>query len=198
MVLVWIIDVGDRGCDSSFLQIFVPLNTARGYVPPQGSLRAKIKFKFVVFVVLVSIKRSSIENNKPIMSNKPPGLNGHSLITFDRSIYLFGGLSDQGYSNSLYEFDIGIPFAIMPRIHAIASSQWSLIPARGTPPAPRGWHTCTVIGKLMFVFGGCNGVAHNDLYTFDFGIFLTRSCSNSCSAAPVAAREDDGCCTCVS
>lgn len=50
---------------------------------------------------------------------------------------------------------------------------WERRACDGRAPAARGGHTCTVVGKSMFVFGGATreGSALNDVAVLDLGSF---------------------------
>ena len=58
----------------------------------------------------------------------------------------------------------------------IASHTWKCQSVRGEAPAPREGHTATLVGKRLFVFGGCgkssdvnDEIYYNDLYVLNTG-----------------------------
>jgi BTB/POZ domain/Kelch motif len=75
------------------------------------------------------------------------------------SLYFFGGDSgtDVGYRSDLHV------------LHTAASPmRWERIEASGDTPEPRGWHTMSAVGTLLYVFGGCDGsTSFNDVHVFD-------------------------------
>jgi hypothetical protein len=81
----------------------------------------------------------------------------HSAVVYGRSMFIFGGRSDNDALEDLLEY------------HFDARS-WSLLTTTGTPPSKRWGHSAAVIGDRMFVFGGCDGSScFGDLYEYEFG-----------------------------
>jgi len=86
---------------------------------------------------------------------------GHSQVTANGSIYVFGGRmgTDIGEKlmNDLWRFD--------PK-----TSKWTELTqtAQGQPPSPRSFQSSVVLGNCMYVFGGCSGEGRmSDLHSYD-------------------------------
>lgn len=90
----------------------------------------------------------------------PPGRYGHSAVTVDDALYVFGGQGQFGCLDDLWRFDF-------------VSCEWRLVAATGAPPAPRTNHRACVSDDVMFVFGGrdvrpgADVINYDDLYGFD-------------------------------
>tara|TARA_R110002050_G_scaffold291355_1_gene445771 strand:+ start:883 stop:1710 length:828 start_codon:yes stop_codon:yes gene_type:complete len=68
---------------------------------------------------------------------------------------LFGGCNKNEFYNDLYYY-------------SLESGKWSKPAVGGMGPDPRCYHTCTVIGKEMFIFGGMGKVKiFSDVYVFN-------------------------------
>ena len=89
-----------------------------------------------------------------------PGPNaryGHTLTCVGSDLLLFGGRTQSGLSNQLWNFSAGL---------------WSLLDASyvsGSPPSARYRHATAVIASTVYIYGGQgpNGAALNDLYALD-------------------------------
>ncbi|KAI4462988.1 leucine-zipper-like transcriptional regulator 1 [Holotrichia oblita] len=68
---------------------------------------------------------------------------GHTMVAFDRHLYVFGGAADSTLSNDLHCFDLD-------------SQTWSVVlPATESfVPSGRLFHAAAVVGDAMFIFGG--------------------------------------------
>lgn len=69
----------------------------------------------------------------------------------------------------------------------IASRTWISPSLRGDGPEAREGHTAALVGKRLFVFGGCGNSAdnndeiyYNDLYVLNTGKFFTRPVATLC------------------
>ncbi|XP_020702488.1 RING finger protein B isoform X1 [Dendrobium catenatum] len=83
---------------------------------------------------------------------------GHSCnsVKGGRYIYVFGGYGgDTCQTNDVHVFDT-------------VKQTWSKPMMKGDPPSPRDSHSCTTVGKKLFVFGGTDGTNPlNDLHILD-------------------------------
>lgn len=43
----------------------------------------------------------------PVKGDVPPGVAAHSAVVLDKDIYIFGGMTADGASNSMYRFNTG-------------------------------------------------------------------------------------------
>lgn len=87
---------------------------------------------------------------------------GHTMVAFDRHLYVFGGAADSTLSNDLHCFDLD-------------SQTWSVIlPAPASEvPSGRLFHAAAVVGDAMFIFGGTgdNNVRSGEVYRFQFSSY---------------------------
>ncbi|KAM4772013.1 kelch domain-containing protein 3 isoform 1-T2 [Rhinophrynus dorsalis] len=105
----------------------------------------------------------------PCVSGQIPGArDGHSACVMERTMYIFGGYEQLAdcFSNDIHKLDTKF-------------MTWTLVKAKGSPARWRDFHSATVIGTRMFVFGGradSSGQFHsnNEIYcnrirVFDLG-----------------------------
>lgn len=82
---------------------------------------------------------------------------GHSMVAFDRHLYVFGGAADSTLSNDLHCFDLD-------------SQTWSVIlpDIESFVPSGRLFHAAAVVGDAMFIFGGTvdNNVRSGEMYRY--------------------------------
>lgn len=99
---------------------------------------------------------------------------GHTASVIGGRVFIFGGFSYAGgeWLNDTHIFNTG-------------SLKWRRATTTGAPPSGRNYHTASVVGKRIFIFGGFgNNVWLNDMHIFD---------SESCSwALPGESAEDEG------
>uniref|UniRef100_A0A8C1YJ72 Kelch domain containing 3 n=1 Tax=Cyprinus carpio TaxID=7962 RepID=A0A8C1YJ72_CYPCA len=106
----------------------------------------------------------------PKISGTVPGArDGHSACVLGKAMYIFGGYEQLAdcFSNEIHKLDT-------------SSMCWSLVSARGTPARWRDFHSATIIGTKMFVFGGRAdrfGPFHsnNEIYCNKIKIFDTET-----------------------
>jgi len=81
-------------------------------------------------------------------------------------IIIFGGFSPEGYwLNDLHVLDTQSE-------DQRYTHMWFQPETSGTPPCPRAAHSCTVIGRKLFIFGGNDGAnLFDDLYILDTETF---------------------------
>jgi len=95
---------------------------------------------------------------RPSTSNTvlPILLLGHTFASIGHLFYVFGGRdAETNDKNTLYTFDTQI-------------GKWFLPKTNGKVPLPRSYHSSTVVGKRIFIFGGCSGKSRlNDLHSFN-------------------------------
>ncbi|XP_071449144.1 leucine-zipper-like transcriptional regulator 1 [Hetaerina americana] len=87
---------------------------------------------------------------------------GHTMVAFDRHLYVFGGAADSTLANDLHCYDLD-------------TQTWSIIqPAPGSKvPTGRIFHDATVIGDAMYIFGGTidGNIRNGELYHFQFSCY---------------------------
>lgn len=77
---------------------------------------------------------------KPKTPSPPPRTN-HTMITFDEKLYLFGGTDGKLWYSDTWCFDP----------HTLT---WTQLDCAGYIPSPCEGHSATVVGDIMYVFGG--------------------------------------------
>ncbi len=81
---------------------------------------------------------------------------GHSNSSINNDVYLFGGNWKYSYQNDLQKFDI-------------ENEALEKVQTVGKPPSPRRSHGSSVIGNILYVFGGYGDEEGtlNDLHSFN-------------------------------
>ncbi|XP_070571982.1 leucine-zipper-like transcriptional regulator 1 [Ptychodera flava] len=87
---------------------------------------------------------------------------GHTMVAFDRHLYVFGGAADNTLPNELHCFDLD-------------SETWEVvIPSTDSEiPSGRLFHAAAVIGDALFIFGGTvdNNIRSGEIYRFQFAAY---------------------------
>lgn len=88
---------------------------------------------------------------------------GHTMVGFDRHLYVFGGAADSTLPNDLHCFDLD-------------TQTWSIITLAHDSKVPSGrlFHACAVVSEAMYVFGGTvdNNVRSGEMYRFQVGVLI--------------------------
>lgn len=107
-------------------------------------------------------RRITNEHILRITPERPARRYGHTMVTHDRFLYVFGGSADSTLPNDLHCYDLD-------------SQVWSnIIPESDSQiPSGRVFHAAAVIGDSMYVFGGTvdNNVRSGDMYRFQFSSY---------------------------
>ncbi|XP_022656642.1 leucine-zipper-like transcriptional regulator 1 [Varroa jacobsoni] len=97
-----------------------------------------------------------------ILRNAPPPPTrryGHTMVAYDRHLYVFGGTADSIQSNDLHSFDLD-------------EKMWSVVEPATSSVVPSGrlFHSAAVIGDAMYIFGGTkdNNTRSREMYRFQF------------------------------
>ncbi|XP_022913249.1 leucine-zipper-like transcriptional regulator 1 homolog [Onthophagus taurus] len=87
---------------------------------------------------------------------------GHTMVAFDRHLYVFGGAADSTLSNDLHCFDLD-------------TQTWSIVlpSLESIVPSGRLFHAAAVVGNAMYIFGGTidNNVRSCEMYRFQFSSY---------------------------
>ena len=87
----------------------------------------------------------------PINNEKHPALAGHSVVVFDKKVYLYGGYGVNGLlENLLWEFDVN-------------NGTWSVIDNQGTYPTGRAFHTAVLMADVLQSKVGVGESSESDL-----------------------------------
>lgn len=107
-------------------------------------------------------RRITNEHILRITPERPARRYGHTMVTHDRFLYVFGGSADSTLPNDLHCYDLD-------------SEVWSNILPESDSQIPSGrvFHAAAVIGAAMYVFGGTvdNNVRSGDMYRFQVRYF---------------------------
>lgn len=123
----------------------------------------------------------------PRVTGQVPGArDGHSACVMEKTMYVFGGYEQLAdcFSNDIHKLDT-------------KSMSWALVKAKGAPARWRDFHSATVIGQKMYVFGGRadrSGPFHsnNEIYCNRIRVFdlMTESWLEAAqSTAPPEGRR---------
>uniref|UniRef100_A0A673Y3Y5 Leucine zipper like post translational regulator 1 n=1 Tax=Salmo trutta TaxID=8032 RepID=A0A673Y3Y5_SALTR len=117
---------------------------------------------------------------------------GHTMVAFDRHLYVFGGAADNTLPNELHSYDVDSQTweVIQPsldsevcaqrvstghRVGSLFSSVWRKKPLHLLPLMPSGrlFHAAAVIQDAMYIFGGTvdNNVRSGEMYRFQFSCY---------------------------
>lgn len=66
---------------------------------------------------------------------------GHTAVTYNKKIYIWGGRNDESACNILFSFDT-------------KTQRWEKPPVYGSIPEARDGHTACVVNNNMYIFGG--------------------------------------------
>jgi SAM domain (Sterile alpha motif)/Galactose oxidase, central domain len=103
------------------------------------------------------------------VSGKEPSARwGHTttLLSDTKTFIVVGGHDGNNMLNDVFSFDT-------------ASSTWSALTCKGTPPSARAGHTTDRVGKHLVLFGGGNGVKIlNDVHILDLDTLTWNSPSH--------------------
>ncbi|KXN83217.1 Tip elongation aberrant protein 1 [Leucoagaricus sp. SymC.cos] len=90
----------------------------------------------------------------PSSSEKPPPRSDFVLVPYQNQLILFGGVSQKYmYLADTWSFNT-------------TTKRWSQSQCRGDIPFPRSWTAGAVLNDVMYVIGGFNGGALNDVFAF--------------------------------
>jgi len=87
---------------------------------------------------------------------------GHTMVPFDRQLYVFGGAADNNPSNDVHCFDLD-------------TQAWSVIPPHPDSQLPSGrlFHAGAIVGEAMYIFGGTveNNIRSGEMYRFQLAAY---------------------------
>ncbi|XP_067940064.1 leucine-zipper-like transcriptional regulator 1 [Watersipora subatra] len=87
---------------------------------------------------------------------------GHTMVTFNRCLYIFGGATGQILPNDIHCFDLN-------------KKTWDIIIPADISATPTGrlFHAATVVGDALYIFGGTvdNNVRSSEIFKFQFSTY---------------------------
>ncbi|OXB72275.1 UNVERIFIED_CONTAM: hypothetical protein H355_003808 [Colinus virginianus] len=87
---------------------------------------------------------------------------GHTMVAFDRHLFVFGGAADNTLPNELHCYDVD-------------SQTWEVIQPSPDSELPSGrlFHAAAVISDAMYIFGGTvdNNIRSGEMYRFQFSCY---------------------------
>jgi len=120
--------------------------------------------------------------SKPFLRDpKPDKRSGHSLAAVGKFIYLFGGYSKvkECALGDLYIFCTSNTYFLLNlELTSITETlKWRKPEPAGVPPSARHSHSCTAVGKDIFIVGGLTRTGRsNDVHVLNTGQLLSESC----------------------
>ncbi|XP_043414117.1 leucine-zipper-like transcriptional regulator 1 isoform X5 [Prionailurus bengalensis] len=87
---------------------------------------------------------------------------GHTMVAFDRHLYVFGGAADNTLPNELHCYDVDF-------------QTWEVVQPSSDSELPSGrlFHAAAVISDAMYIFGGTvdNNIRSGEMYRFQFSCY---------------------------
>lgn len=118
-----------------------------------------------LFQFSFDLNQWTIISTEHILRGAPPPPEkryGHTMVAYDRHLYVFGGATGQTLPNDLHCFDLD-------------SQTWSIIePSRDSQVlSGRLFHAAAVVADAMYIFGGTvdNNVRSGEIYRFQFSSY---------------------------
>ncbi|KAK6617125.1 hypothetical protein RUM43_014727 [Polyplax serrata] len=107
-------------------------------------------------------KRISTEHILRRTPSPPARRFGHTMVAYDRHLYVFGGAADGILPNDLHCYDLD-------------TQTWSIITPSPDSQIPCGrlFHAAALVGDAMYIFGGTvdNNVRTGEMYRFQFSSY---------------------------
>jgi len=95
----------------------------------------------VIVIVAVAAPAAADQWQQLSPQTSPPPTHGHTLVTLEDGVYLFGGIANDMASDQLWRWDHD-------------EEAWDRVPQTGAWPAPRGYHDAVEYDGAMIVMGG--------------------------------------------
>lgn len=95
----------------------------------------------VIVIVALAAPAAADQWQQLSPSTSPPPTHGHTLVTLEDGVYLFGGIANEMASDQLWRWDHD-------------QEAWDRVPQTGAWPAPRGYHDAVEYDGAMIVMGG--------------------------------------------
>jgi hypothetical protein len=96
-----------------------------------------------------------------ISGTHPPARRSHSAILYGHKMIIFGGGTGLTALNDVWALDLS-------QLHRM---KWEEIKTKGVAPKCRGYHTANVVGHIMIVYGGSDGIGlFDDVWLLNLGI----------------------------
>eukprot|EP01106_Pelomyxa_sp_JSP_P003960 TRINITY_DN1602_c0_g1_i1.p1 TRINITY_DN1602_c0_g1~~TRINITY_DN1602_c0_g1_i1.p1 ORF type:complete len:386 (-),score=59.42 TRINITY_DN1602_c0_g1_i1:149-1306(-) len=93
-----------------------------------------------------------------VLGDAPPARSAHSAVTYNNTMYVFGGWNGTANFNDVWAF-------------SFPQGPWRCVVTTGDKPSPRRTHKAAVWRNYMYVFGGYDGASpqrsFNELFRLD-------------------------------
>ncbi|CAH2036969.1 unnamed protein product [Thlaspi arvense] len=167
--------------------------------------------------VMIFVAAKQIWTQPIISGTPPPPRDSHSCTTVGDNLFVFGGTDGIKPLKDLYILDTCKLFFFVyfkPSLHPVsrshsqfgllfpfvvsASHTWRCQSVRGEGPEAREGHSATLVGKRLFVFGGCgkssdvnDEIYYNDLYILNTETYVWKRAVTF--GNPPSARDSHTC-----
>ncbi|KAF2592903.1 hypothetical protein F2Q70_00045403 [Brassica cretica] len=161
---------------------------------------------------------------KPVIRGVPPSpRDSHSCTTVGDNLFVFGGTDGKNHLKDLhvldtcklfhlkdllvltvpamrFEFECNCFVCVCVCVCVVASHTWKCVDARGEGPEAREAHSATLVGKRIFIFGGCGKASGSDDEVFYNDLFILNTETLTWQRAvttgnPPSARDSHTCST---
>ena len=108
------------------------------------------------FILIIHSAISEVWEVVSVLSSMPNPRSGHSLTSYNNSLYLFGGCD---FESTCYN-EI--------QKYSISSKLWSTLSTSGTSPSAREGHISILLGHYLYIHGGSSQTSlYSDVFRFN-------------------------------
>jgi N-acetylneuraminic acid mutarotase len=108
------------------------------------------------FLFLFPQIKSEVWEPVSVLSTLPSPRSGHSITTYNDSLYLFGGCD---FESTCYN-DV--------QKYSLSTNLWSSVPTKNSPPSSREGHLSILIGHFIYIHGGSSQTTlYSDIFKFN-------------------------------
>jgi len=105
---------------------------------------------------------------------QPAGRRAHTAVYYQQKLWIFGGGNGLTALNDVWTLDMGPGGnGIVEGPEGKRGLKWEEQKTYGARPTPRGYHTATLVGSMMVVVGGSDGMeCFTDIWLLNLGEVL--------------------------
>ena len=101
----------------------------------------------------------------------PAQRRSHSAVLYGQKLVIFGGGTGVTALNDVWTLDLSQPHRM----------RWEEVKTKGVAPKCRGYHTANLVGHVMIVIGGSDGIAlFDDVWLLNLGTLFSSIHQGSC------------------